>query len=66
MRLFTNDPDVIVEGMKYLHIIAYIYTLPGITNALQGYFRGIGDLKITLWSTIMNMSGRCVSCYILI
>lgn len=65
MRLFTNDLDVIVEGMKYLHIIAYIYTLPGITNALQGYFRGIGDLKITLWSTIMNMSGRCVSCYIL-
>ena len=66
MHLFTNDLSVIQEGQKYLKIMAFIYFIPGITNALQGYFRGIGDLKITLWSTIVNMSSRCISCYILI
>lgn len=66
MHLFTSDLNVIQEGEKYLHLMAFMYFIPGITNALQGYFRGIGDLKVTLWSTIINMFTRCLACYVLI
>ncbi len=66
MRLFTKDSEVIKEGISYLHLIAYMYILPGITNGIQGYFRGVGDLKITLISSLINIIGRVVSCYILV
>jgi putative MATE family efflux protein len=66
MNLFTTDPGVIQEGVSYLHLIAFMYFLPALTNVIQGYFRGIGDLRVTLISSIINMSVRCISCYILL
>lgn len=66
MRLFTKDADVIMQGERYLHVIAYMYPLPGLTNGLQGYFRGIGDLKVTLWSSMINMGVRVVACFTMI
>lgn len=61
MRLFVNDGAVIALGRSYLHLIALIYLLPAVTNGIQGYFRGIGDLKVTLWSSMMNMGVRVLS-----
>ena len=48
MMLFVKDEEVIGHGVTYLHLISIMYILPAITNGLQGFFRGIGDLKITL------------------
>ena len=62
MVLFTGEPAVIQEGETYLHLIALMYILPAITNGLQGYFRGVGDLKITLISSLINMGCRFASC----
>jgi len=62
MVLFTSEPEVIQEGETYLHLIALMYILPAITNGLQGYFRGVGDLKITLISSLINMGFRFISC----
>ena len=50
MSLFVKDEEVIGHGVIYLHLIAVMYILPAITNAIQGFFRGIGDLKVTLMS----------------
>ncbi len=60
MKLFTENEDarVVSLGVLYLHRIAFMYFLPGLTNGIQGFFRGIGDLKVTLASTFMNMLGR--------
>ncbi len=58
MRLFSSDAEVIREGVEYLHLISFMYTLPAITNGVQGYFRGMGDLRITLISSMMNMGIR--------
>lgn len=58
MRLFTQDAEVVAIGKTYLHLIAFMYILPAITNGIQGYFRGIGDLKITLISSMINMGAR--------
>ncbi len=61
MRLFTTDEEVVEIGVRYLCLIAFMYIIPGITNGVQGYFRGIGDLKITLISSILNMGARVVA-----
>ena len=66
MRLFTGDEEVISLGVTYLRLIALMYVLPALTNCIQGFFRGTGDLKITLVSTLMNMGVRVLVCFLLI
>jgi Na+-driven multidrug efflux pump len=66
MKLFTYDAEVIREGSDYLHLIAFMYPLPALTNVVQGYFRGIGDLRITLVSSVINMTVRCIVCWLLL
>ena len=61
MSLFVKDEEVIGHGVVYLHLIAGMYILPAITNALQGFFRGIGDLKVTLMSSFTNMAVRVIA-----
>lgn len=61
MALFVKDEEVIGHGVSYLHLIAVMYILPAITNAIQGFFRGIGDLKVTLMSSFTNMAVRVIA-----
>ncbi len=58
MKLFGKDTEVINHGVTYLHLISIMYILPAFTNGIQGFFRGIGDLKITLISSFINMGVR--------
>ena len=60
MLLFIKDEEVISHGVTYLHLISVMYLLPALTNGIQGYFRGIGDLKITLLSSFVNMAVRVI------
>ncbi|RGC26293.1 MATE family efflux transporter [Hungatella hathewayi] len=41
MRIFTNDPAVISEGMKYLRIVAFSYVLMGITQVYLFIMRSV-------------------------
>ena len=61
MSLFVKDEEVIGHGVVYLHMIAVMYILPAVTNTLQGFFRGIGDLKVTLMSSFTNMTVRVIA-----
>ena len=61
MTLFVKDEEVIGHGVIYLHLIAVMYILPALTNAIQGFFRGIGDLKVTLMSSFTNMGVRVIA-----
>lgn len=61
MALFVKDEEVIGHGVIYLHLIAVMYILPVVTNAIQGFFRGIGDLKVTLMSSFTNMAVRVIA-----
>ena len=63
MGLFSTDESVVAEGVKYMHIIAFAYLLPAATNGIQGFFRGIGDLKVTLLSSCVNVVVRCIVIY---
>lgn len=66
MGMFTEDGEVAGLGVSYLRLISCIYLLPSITNGVQGFFRGTGDLKITLWSSIVNMGVRVAAAVFLI
>lgn len=66
MGLFTGEGEVIRLGVIYLRLIALMYFLPAVTNCIQGYFRGVGDLKITLVSTLLNMGVRTGVCFFLV
>lgn len=65
MQLFTEEEEVIGLGVIYLRLIALMYILPALTNCVQGYFRGVGDLRITLVSTLLNMGARVAVCFFL-
>lgn len=66
MQLFSNDPVVCKHGVTYLKLISLMYLFPAVTNGVQGYFRGIGDLKITLISSFVNMSVRVIFAAVLV
>lgn len=64
MRLFTDEAPVLLQGGTYLRLIALMYVLPALTNGIQGYFRGTGNLRITLAGSLLNMGMRFFSCLI--
>lgn len=68
MKLFVDEEsiEVVSLGVSYLKIIAFMYVMPAITNIVQGFFRGMGDLKVTLMSTIANMGARVIAAYLFI
>ena len=66
VRLFVRDTDVVKEGVTYLKLISFMYLLPAVTNGIQGYFRGIGDLKITLISSMVNMGVRVLAAFVFV
>ncbi len=66
LKLFTGEAAVLTEGRTYLSLIAWMYVLPALTNGIQGYFRGTGNLRITLISSILNMGMRFTSCMIFV
>ena len=35
--------------------------MPAATNGIQGFFRGVGDLQVTLVSSTINMIGRVIA-----
>ena len=68
MELFVGEDsgEVVSLGISYLKLISLMYVMPAATNIIQGLFRGLGDLKVTLISTILNMSARFLSAWIMI
>lgn len=68
MSLFVTGEDasaVISTGASYLSLMALFYFLPAMTNCVQGFFRGMGKLKITLCGTIIQTSIRVAATYLL-
>ena len=67
MKMFITDGDasVVTLGTQYLKAMAIFYVLPALTNGLQGYFRGMGKLKVTLHATTVQMVVRVIAAYLL-
>lgn len=67
MSLFVSEgsKDMIGLGVDYLGLMAFFYLFPAFTNGIQGYFRGMGKMKITLAGTIIQTSLRVLFVYLL-
>ncbi len=66
MRLFVGAQSaVVLSGSSYLRAMAFFYLLPAWTNGLQGIFRGMGDVRVTLVSTLLQMGARVAFVYVL-
>ena len=68
MRLFVapEETEVIRLGVRYLRLMGLFYFLPGINNGLQGFMRGLGKLKITMYVTYTQMFVRAICTFLLI
>lgn len=68
MRLFAAQDSVSMIGMgvDYLTLMAFFYVLPGLTNGIQGYFRGMGEMKTTLIATFIQISVRALVVWLLV
>lgn len=57
---------MISEGVKYFDVIAAFYWLPALTNGLQGFFRGMGNMSITLLGTLTQISFRVIFTFVMV
>ena len=62
MRLLSPDGStaIVEAGVSYLAAKAWFFIMPGLTNAIQGFFRGLGSMTVVLVSTIIQISIRTV------
>ncbi|MGN0372642.1 MAG: MATE family efflux transporter [Enterocloster sp.] len=62
----TEGNESIVElGSSYLAMMAFFYLFPAFTNGIQGFFRGMGNMSITLLGTFTQTSLRVIFVYLL-
>ncbi|MBO4831877.1 MAG: MATE family efflux transporter [Oscillospiraceae bacterium] len=59
MALYTSDPDVIAEGVKYLRILAFTFILDGITVSSTAILRSFGNVRVALISGIIACLVNC-------
>ena len=46
--------------------MGFFYFMPGITNGLQGYMRGVGKMNLTMYVTYTQMLTRTLFTWLLI
>ncbi len=68
LKLFLGvpDPGVIAEGTKYLHLMCLGYVIAAFCNVFQGLFRGMGQLRVTVAATLIQIPVRVIISYMLV
>lgn len=67
MSLFVGrgEEKIIELGVHYLSLMAFFYLFPAFTNGMQGFFRGMGNMSITLVGTVVQTGLRVIFVYLL-
>lgn len=66
--LFVTGEDaagVVEQGSRYLGVMALFYLYPAFTNGFQGWYRGMGRMKMTLLGTFIQTSLRVAATWLL-
>lgn len=56
---------IVALGGQYLAVMALFYIYPAFTNGFQGFYRGMGMMKMTLLGTFVQTSLRVIATWIL-
>ncbi len=67
MGLFVTEGNrqIIELGTNYLSLMAVFYLFPSFTNGIQGFFRGMGNMSVTLLGTTIQTGLRVIFVYLL-
>ena len=67
MGLFVTagNEGIVALGSSYLGLMAVFYVFPAFTNGIQGLFRGMGNMSVTLLGTFIQTSLRVIFVYLL-
>ena len=66
MFLNPAENSAISIASDYLKIMSVIYLLSPLCNTMQGFFRGIGKMDVTLYATIIQIPIRVAFSYALV
>lgn len=61
----AGNERIVELGSSYLAMMALFYLFPAFTNGIQGFFRGMGNMSITLLGTFTQTSLRVIFVYLL-
>ncbi len=56
---------IVALGAQYLGTMAFFYIYPAFTNGFQGFYRGMGMMKMTLLGTFIQTSLRVIATWVL-
>ncbi|MDD3252876.1 MAG: MATE family efflux transporter [Lachnospiraceae bacterium] len=56
---------IVTIGSQYLGTMAFFYLFPAMTNGVQGFYRGMGMMKMTLLGTFIQTSLRVIFTWVL-
>ncbi|MGF6907890.1 MATE family efflux transporter [Fusobacterium sp. PH5-44] len=67
MHIFMNssETEAIYLGQSYIKTISLFYFLTAFCNTLQGFFRGLGKMNVTLIATLIQIPIRIILAYFL-
>lgn len=60
-----ENPILVENGVSYLKLMSFFYLLPALTNGVQGFFRGMGNMRMTLIGTLIQTTLRVIFTYLL-
>lgn len=52
--------EIVAAGVGYIGLKAFFFLMPGINNAIQGHFRGLGMMKVVLFGTVLQTTIRTI------
>ena len=64
--LFSNNAQVIAAGARYTGTMAYLYLFAFLGEVIQGFFRGVGRLRLTMVASLLQVVLRVALSYFLI
>lgn len=66
LRFFTNDGDILAEGVKYLEIIKFTFVIFAVTHILIASLRSVETVKISFYISVSSLFINCIINYLLI
>lgn len=64
--LFSDNAEVVAAGARYTGTMAYLYLFAFLGEVIQGFFRGLGRLRLTMVASLLQVALRVVLSYLLI
>ena len=62
----ASNTEVISIGSSYLRLMSILYILTVFCNSFQGFFRGLGRMRVTLFATVIQIPIRVFLSYFLL